>query len=247
LEDLDNMATSAATRFAQTRRQTVEGYKHMLEESHQKLCQMEEHLTHLVSINRQAEARGFEESHRIVPASIEAVGLATFKIPQGESWICERVSVGCGEATVPIYFYRDVVVDERLAEIGTTDANGRYSDSFANTLWMPERTDLLVVVATANLVHANLQVRVLKRVLREISEEESYVHAGGLDERGFDDEQAIWEAEEPGEPEPERHETIEPDPRPEPHFGQRVEEAVEHVVDTVSGIARPSPHFRTHA
>lgn len=242
---LSTMAT--ASRMQQSRRQTLEGYKQMLEESHQRLCQMESHLEHLVQINRQSQARQFTEDHRIVPASIEAVGQATFKIPQGESWICERVSVGSGQANVPIYMYRDLISDERLAETGETDANGRYSDAFSNKLWMPQRTDLIIVVATANLVNANLQVLVLKPLLRSVSEEEAYVHAGGLEESDFETEQGIWEHEEPGEPEPERHETAsEPEMRPQPHFGQRIEEAVEGAVERI-GDLRPSAHFRQPA
>lgn len=238
---------SAATRMATSRRQTLEGYKAMLEESHQRLCQMERHLEHLVLSSRQARARQFEEEHRIVPATIETAGQATFVVPQGESWICERVALGCGAAATLFYVYRDVVADNRLAENGTTDANGRYADAFSNKLWMPERTELLIVVNTPNNVVANLQVLVLRPVIRPISEEEAYAESGALDERGFDDEQRIWEAEEPGEPEPERHETqTSPEPRPSPHFGERIEEAAERVLDTLDS-ARPRPHFRTHA
>lgn len=238
---------AVASRVPQNRRQTLEGYRQMMEESHARLCAMEKHLEHLVNLNRQAFSREHEDEHRIVPAEIEAAGLATFIIPMGEAWICERIAGGCGQATVPVYVYRDIITDERLAETATTDANGRFSDGISNRLYMPERTQLLVSVATANIVHANMQVRVLKRYIRPISEEEAYVNAGGLEESEFDTEERIWEAVEPGEPEPERHETeTEPAPRPQPHFGERIEEAVERVLDTATGI-RPQPHFKSPA
>lgn len=237
----------AAARSMTQRRQTLEGYKTMVEESHQRLCHIEEHLEHLVNLNRQSSARTFLEEHRLVSPTETVAGKTTFTIPQGESWVCERIAFGCGTATIPVYIYRDIIQDSRLAETATTDANGRYADAFSNKLWMPERTALIITGNTPNNIDASLQVLVLKRVVRDIPEEVAYAESGALEERGFDDEQAIWEAPEPGEPEPERHEPEEhSQPRPTAHFGERIEEAVEGVIDTVSEM-RPRPHFRTPA
>lgn len=246
---------------------TIEGYKQMMEETARGVTQMETHMREMVRATKMSQARIYEDEHRIIMAEQTTVPLSTgveipclqFTVVQGEAWKAERMSFATTDNTVLAFFcYRDAILPSRLAEVavGYTAVGGSaYSDSFSNRLYLPPRTTLYVVPATAGgnysatAFDGSIQVEVLKRVQHPITQEEAYVRAGELTayERAHDER---WDDADQ-EPHDERHGTgsledegyggdIEPPStipekplRPEPHFPQKVEQAIEHVLEDV--------------
>ncbi len=238
----------------------LELYKQMLEDSSTRLDQMEAHLRELVNIMRLSEARQYEDEHRVVQSHGDAAGTTYWDVPQGETWVCERIAVGTGQATTQLYIYRDLIADVRLVEVDTTDAAGRYGNGLSRNVWLPPRSRLIVNIATANIVTGNLQVRVLKRYLNRISAEEAYAltedfseyeqeerelrggmgaephderHGDNLDHEGpFDDQDGFGGDIEP--PGPFEDASL----RPTPHFGSQI------LDEAMSGIERAALHLK---
>lgn len=246
-------------------RSTLEGYKRMMEEAASGVQRMEAHLKELVLATKMAQARVYQDEHRIIPAEQDELLIAgvetpclRFTVVQGEAWKAERMAFNTSDANViAFYCYRDTAIPSRLAEVAqafTGSSLGKvYSDSFSNRLYLPERTQLYVVAVTATafsttVFDGNIQVEVLKRYQHPITQEEAYVRAGELSsyERAEDER---WD-DAAQEPHDERHGANEledegfggdiepPTPvqenlRPQPHFPERVIQAVEHVVEEV--------------
>jgi hypothetical protein len=230
-------------------------YAGLARDAHQRLMQMEAHLEALVLERRMEGSRVIEDEHRIVPAGHEG-NPSDVHVVQGEAWVCERIAISVpGATTGTVYFYRDTVAPNRLAEVCPLDANGMYADSFGNRLYLPERTKLIAIyegAATGVTVFFNIQIRALKRNLNPITSEEAYAFAGP--ETEYDATNEEWASGADAEPHEERQgdkalegESLGGDiapptpelPRPTAHFpsaAQTVERAIEYVEEFVDEL-----------
>lgn len=202
-------------------------YTKMLEDSHARLGMMEAHLKEIVQQNKVADARMYEDEHRIIPAIQDQVLIGgvevpclRFDLPQGEAWKAERMAFFTTDENVLAFFcYRDNVIPSRLAEVAqayTNTTGSAYSDSFSNRLYLPERTRLIVlgVVAagySATVFDGNIQVQVLKRHIKKVNAEEAFALSGDYNESelppgGIEDD---YEGDAPLEPHDERHGDVE--------------------------------------
>ena len=218
----------------------INGYMQLLQEAHERIGKMEEHLAEQVLMERQRQARVEEEEIAYVRASGKDSG---FFIPPellGEFTSHKRIALapntGFVVGTTQIYYLflgsnaaQGGVPDPRtFVESIITDTLGYYSDGFANDLYVPEGQGLWIVNPTPQgiTVNVTLQARRYKPTLALLSQEESYALAEGFD--GYLQDGSDPELENsPVEIEPEDHMEIdekrtEPvaDERPQPHFAE---------------------------
>lgn len=248
------------TRSHPLSKESIEGYQKMMQETSTAVAQMEQHLKQLVTTQKMAEARIYEDEHRNVPGNENVilvggveVQCVQFTVPQGESWTIERVSAQSSDTAVTAFLvYRDQIIAGRMsltipAVVAAASANG--TDTGSHILYLPERTQLFILAAdgaaySTVLFDANIQVRVRKRHQNKITTEEAYVLSGGIDQL----QEYAEERDVPFEPHDSRHgdddeddtfsgdvtpPTPEAEPRPQPHFAQKVEQAIEDVVEYV--------------
>lgn len=91
---------------------------------------------------------------KVVTLDAGGNGQVVFAAPRKYDWYCERITA-TGGPTTTLVLYENQIQGSDLAENISLDANGRYTDSFDNVLFIPGGSQLIGVFAGAG--GANLQ------------------------------------------------------------------------------------------